>query len=252
MHKIFAKPLFLGKKVVFLPQCHSTNDELAQMIKKNDEPEGTVLFTDNQIKGKGQRGNIWLAEPAKNILLSVLLRPKFLAPAHQFYLNLIAGLAIVDTIGDYSDGNIQLKWPNDVYLNGKKVSGILIENNLRGNSLESAIVGIGLNVNQQGFALATATSMMLEIGKTFDRHGVIENLLTYLEKWYLQLKNGKMTFILDQYHRHLMWRGEVRTFRSSGTEFDGEIIGIDKHGNLTINQSGTLQTFGIKEVEFLR
>lgn len=252
MHKIFAKPLFLGKKVVFLPQCHSTNDELAQMIKKNEEVEGTVVFSDDQIKGKGQRGNAWVAEPSKNILMSVLLRPKFLPPAHQYFLNLVAGLAIVDTLKDYSDANIQLKWPNDVYIDGKKISGILIENNLRGNSLESAIVGVGLNVNQQGFALNTATSMTLETGQAFDRTEVMENLLCYLEKWYLQLKNGKMSSILDQYHKLLMWRGEVRTFRSSSGEFEGEIVGIDKNGNLSINQAGSLQTFGIKEVEFLR
>ncbi|WP_462252168.1 biotin--[acetyl-CoA-carboxylase] ligase [Ekhidna sp.] len=252
MHKIFAKPLFLGKKVVFLPQCHSTNDELTKMIKEIDEPEGLLVYTDDQIQGKGQRGNVWLAEPGKNILMSLLLRPKFLAPADQFYLNLVIGLAVVDTIRNVVEAEIELKWPNDVYLNDKKVAGILIENNLRGSSLESSVVGIGINVNQKGFALSTATSIWLESNSLFEREVLIEDLLFNVEKWYLKLKNGDKTNILDEYHNLLRWRGELHIFRSSSGEFEGEIIGIDKNGRLSINQSGTLQTFGIKEVEFLR
>lgn len=252
MHKFFAKPLFLGKKVVFLPQCHSTNDELVRMIKKSNEPEGALVYTDDQIMGKGQRGNVWLSEPGKNILMSLLLRPKFLIPSDQFYLNLIVGLAIVETLQTYIKGDIKLKWPNDVFIDEKKISGVLIESSLRGNSLESAIVGVGLNVNQQGFGLPTATSMLLETGSQYDRTELIEILLCNLEKWYLKLKNDPKEYVLEEYHRLLMWRGEQRIFRTSENEFKGEIIGIDKHGRLAINQDGKLKTYGIKEVEFIR
>ena len=251
MYKIFAKPLFSGKKVVFLSQCHSTNDELIELVRKSSEPEGTRVHTNHQTGGKGQRGNVWLAESGKNILMSVLLRPGFLAPQDQFYLNLIVGLAIVDTLKKYSKAEIQLKWPNDVYLNGKKVSGVLIENNLRGNSIESSVAGIGLNVNQQGFGIASATSLAMEDGHQFDRDEVIETLLCCLEKWYLNLENGKHDSIQDEYHKILMWRGETRNFKSASEEFEGEITGIDKCGRLAINVNGVLKTFGIKEVEFV-
>ncbi|WP_370089259.1 biotin--[acetyl-CoA-carboxylase] ligase [Ekhidna sp.] len=251
MHKIFAKPLFLGKKVVFLPQCHSTNDELVMMARKSNEPEGTVIYTDYQKKGKGQRGNIWVAEPGKNVLMSVLLRPKFLSPQDQYYLNLIAGLAIVDTLKGFIHKSISLKWPNDVYVEDRKIAGVLIENNLRGSMLEYSVVGIGLNVNQSGFDIQTATSVYLAAGEKYQVQEVMEELLLHLEGWYLKLKNGDRSKIQDQYLNLLMWRGELRRFRSSDGEFDGEIVGIDSHGRLNINSKGRLQSFGIKEVEFI-
>lgn len=252
MHKIFAKPLFLGKKVVFLPQCHSTNDELVSIAKNSNEPEGFVLYTDDQIRGKGQRGNVWVTEPHKNILMSVLLKPKFLTPKDQYFLNLVVGLAAIDLLRNYSEGNLKLKWPNDVYLNEKKIGGILIENNLRGTVLESSIAGIGLNVNQKGFNISTATSLYLETGKENDRTEIMEKFLVYLEHWYLRLKSSSQSIILGEYHKLMMWRGELRVFESDGEEFEGEILGIDSNGRLTINRAGKLLNFGIKEVKFVR
>lgn len=251
MHKIFAKPLFLGKKVVFLPQCHSTNDQLMQMAREKSLPEGTLLYTDEQPQGKGQRGNVWISEPGKNILMSLLIKPKFLIPAEQFYLNLVAGLAVLDTMKNVTKKDLSLKWPNDVFLNEKKVSGILIESNLRGSSLESAIVGIGINVNQKGFGLASATSLVLETEEEFDREELLELFLCQFEKWYMKLRNGDQTAIKEEYHKQLMWRGEIHTFNSNEVQFEGEIIGIDNHGNLAINVEGRLKTFGIKEVQFV-
>ncbi|MEQ9467719.1 MAG: biotin--[acetyl-CoA-carboxylase] ligase [Ekhidna sp.] len=252
MHKIFAKPLFLGKKVVFLPQCHSTNDELVSLAKKSVEPEGLVLYTDDQTKGRGQRGNVWLAEPGKNILMSLLLRPKWLAPNDQYYLNLIVGLAMLDMLKSHVNGELVLKWPNDVYLSEKKIAGILIENSMRGSVLESSVVGIGLNVNQKGFNLSSATSIYLETGKEQDRVEMMEQLLIYLEQWYLKLKSGSQVYILNEYHKSMMWRGELRTFKVNEEEFEGEILGIDSNGRLTINERDKLRNFGIKEVKFVR
>lgn len=251
MHKIFAKPLFLGKKVVFLPQCHSTNDELVSLTRKSAEQEGAVIYTNHQKKGKGQRGNAWVAESGKNVLMSVLLRPKFLSPKDQFYLNLIGGLAIVDTLKGHTTDKAFLKWPNDVYLNEKKIAGVLIENNLRGTALESAVVGVGLNVNQAGFNIPRATSIYLETNIKNEIVDVIEELLIHLEKWYLKLKAGDRSAILDHYHRLLMWRGEKRKFRHVKEEIFGEIVGIDQHGRLVINHDGNLHCYGIKEIEFI-
>jgi BirA family biotin operon repressor/biotin-[acetyl-CoA-carboxylase] ligase len=251
LHKIFAKPLFLGKKVVFLPQCHSTNDELAVLAKNSKEPEGLALYTHDQTKGKGQRGNAWIAEPGKNMLISVLLRPGFLDPQNQFYLNLITGLAIIDVLKEFIPNDLTLKWPNDVYIEDRKIAGILIESNMRGSTLESSIVGVGLNVNQKGFALPKATSMSIETGDDFDLNDIMENFLLKLEKWYLKLKAGAKGDILDQYHQLLMWRGEKRKFRNADEEFFGEIVGIDQHGRLAINYDGSLHYYGIKEVEFV-
>jgi BirA family biotin operon repressor/biotin-[acetyl-CoA-carboxylase] ligase len=252
LHKIFAKPLFLGKKVVFLPQCHSTNDELVMLAKISNQPEGMVVYTDHQENGKGQRGNIWVAEPGKNVLMSVLLQPKFLKPQDQYLLNLVAGLAIVDTLNHYTSDQILLKWPNDVFINEMKISGVLIESNTRGSMLESSVVGIGLNLNQGGFYVPKATSLLIETGKENNKLEVIDHLLSHLEKWYLKLKNNRIEEILTCYHSHLMWRGEERLFKAEGKEFTGEIIGIDSNGRLILKVNNELKSFGIKEVEFVR
>ena len=122
---------------------------------------------------------------------------------------------------------------------------------MRGSTLESSIVGVGLNVNQKGFALPKATSILIETGGFFDLNDVLENFLLKLEKWYLKLKAGERAAILDQYHQLLMWRGEKRKFRHADEEFFGEIVGIDQHGRLAINHGGSLYYYGIKEVEFV-
>ncbi len=221
------------------------------LAKNPHEAEGLIVYSNDQTSGKGQRGNQWLAESGKNILMSLLLRPKFLDPKNQFYLNLIAGLAIVDAIESLTDGNVTLKWPNDVYLNGKKLAGILIENNLRGSNLESSVVGIGLNVNQKSFNMPKATSLRLETGQKYDLQEILEELTVQIERWYLKLKSGENDVILSKYHELLMWRGEQRKFKVKENEFLGEIIGIDEHGRLAINHHHGLHYYGIKEVEFI-
>ena len=252
MHKFFAKTLFLGKKLVFLPQCHSTNDELSHLAKNPRETEGTVVYTDHQLKGKGQRGHSWEAESQKNLLFSLLLRPKWKSILNQFYLNLVAGLSIHDCLLEYIGVESLLKWPNDVYVGDQKIAGILIETNLKGHSVESAIVGIGLNVNQSGFNLPTATSLQIETGKTFDQEDLLEELLVRFEKWYLKLKAGDHQTLLRHYYDKLMWKGELRTFENGGETFDGKITGIDEAGRLLIDkQNGMIQSFGIKEVRFI-
>jgi BirA family transcriptional regulator, biotin operon repressor / biotin---[acetyl-CoA-carboxylase] ligase len=253
LHKIFAKPLFLGKKVLFLPQCHSTNEELSSLVKNYDEPEGLVVYSDHQHNGKGQRGNIWIDEAGKNVLMSILLKPVFLNPSKQYFLNLIVGLAVIDGISQkILDKKLSLKWPNDIYVGSSKVGGILIENNLKGNRIEHSIVGIGLNVNQNGFNLLNATSVLLETGSQCDRQELMEVILQYLEKWYLKLKGGNETEIIDAYHNCLLWKDELRTFKVGGAELNGLIRGIDNNGKLKLEMGSDIKTFNIKEIEFVR
>lgn len=252
MYKIFAKPLFLGKKVVFLPECHSTNSELIEQIRNASIPEGAIVYTAHQLSGRGQRGNAWVSEPGKNILMSVLLRPTYLLPTDLFLLNCITGLALIDFIKE-ANAAIQpkLKWPNDVYVNDRKLSGILIETNFRGQIIEYAVVGIGLNLNQSHMPLPNATSLLLESGTTFNVEDSIESILLFMEKWLIKLKTGNKQSIIDAYHTVMFGKGEQRGFRSGSEVFSGEIMGVDSVGNLLVDVSGKIMTFGIKEIEFL-
>lgn len=252
MHKFFAKPLFLGKKVVFLTDCHSTNDELSVLLKKSDPSEGLVIHTNHQKSGKGQRGNIWLDEPGKNVLMSVLLKPIFLKISDQHLLNVVIGLSVIRCVGRYlEEERIKLKWPNDVLIDNRKICGILVENTLKGETLENSIVGIGFNLNQKGFGLPNATSLAIQTEEEYDRDSFIENLLVDIEYFLLKLKNGQQNLLLQLYHEKLYLKGEASFFRDENGEFTGTILGIDKAGKLIVSKEGSFHNYGIKEIEFL-
>ena len=108
-----------------------------------------------------------------------------------------------------------MKWPNDVYVNDKKIAGVLIESNLRGSSLESAIIGIGLECESVGVWHTHGDIIGIGIWiKHYDREAILEDLLcSNLEKWYMQLKNRPMSQYWIEYHKLLMWRGELRNFK---------------------------------------
>ena len=252
MHKIFAKPVFLGKRVIFLPQCHSTNDELSRLQKEVKLPEGTIIYADHQTNGRGQRGNQWEAASGKNVLMSMLLKPKALPVKDQFYLNLIAGLAIKSLLEEKITGKeIKLKWPNDVLIDGRKISGILIESTIKGTSMDACVVGIGLNLNQEVFNVATATSLALEIGQPSDRYQFIEELVVSIEGWYLKLMNHKTRDVLQSYYDCLYWKDEMHTFKSTNGTFKGMITGITDNGRLIIESDGKALIFGVQEVQFI-
>ncbi len=255
MHKIFAKPIFLGKKVVFLPQCHSTNDELSLLSKEEILPEGTVIYTDHQVAGKGQRGNSWIDEPGKNVLLSLLLRPKRLMIKQQHYLNLITGIAVVEVLREYMEPTkLKLKWPNDVYIEGKKVAGILIESAIKGQNIDNAVVGIGINLNQldnlpiRGISVRKALEPSSE---PVDRLSFMEDLLAAIEKWYLKLSAGSFQLIDQHYDDLLFWKNEVHTFRSDSLPFEGMIRGINEYGRLKVETDDGVLIFDVKEVQFI-
>ncbi len=252
MHKIFAKPLFLGKKVIFLTDCHSTNDEMSSMVKKEDFSEGLIIYTDHQKSGKGQRGNVWFDEAGKNVLMSVLIKPTYLAISDQHLLNIVIGLSIIRCLTKHvEEKRIKLKWPNDVLIDNKKICGILVENSIQGNKLDNSIIGIGFNLNQKAFNLPSATSLVIETGLEFERDEFIEKLLIDLEYFLLKLKNGQKSLLLQLYHEKLYLKGEVSTYRDKEGEFSGVILGIDNTGKLIVSKEGNFHNYDIKEISFL-
>lgn len=251
MHKYFAKPLFLGKKVEFLPECHSTNDELNKRVRKDDISEGFVIHTDHQSLGRGQRGNVWLSEPGKNLLFSIYITPNYLLAKQSYLLNIACGLSILGFLRQYQSEGLSLKWPNDAYIHDRKVAGILVEASIEQSLIGGAVVGVGLNVNQIHFQLPAATSLKMETGKAFDREVLLEQLLVYFEQYLLVLKSGNHQRILSEYYRVMRWRGELHTFRTSGSVIEGEIIGLDKTGKLLLNTNNSVKSFDMKEIEFL-
>jgi BirA family biotin operon repressor/biotin-[acetyl-CoA-carboxylase] ligase len=123
------------------------------MLKLSRPPAGTVITAQEQTNGRGQRGSSWTAFKGDNLLASIIVYPNFLPPDETFMLSRITALAIRDAIEALTDKDVFIKWPNDIIIGDKKVCGILIENNWSDFKIQSAIIGFGINVNQDKFMI---------------------------------------------------------------------------------------------------
>ncbi len=252
MYKIRTNTLFIGQNQVFVPQCHSTNSVAAELIRKKDFTEGTIVISDHQTAGKGQRGNTWDTEPGKNLTFSLLLKPSFLLAKDQFFLTIAVSLALYNFLTVRFSAEIKIKWPNDILLNDKKICGILIENTLSGDKIQHSIVGIGLNVNQTSFSITSPTSMKLIADHEFDLTTELNLLLENLEVYYLQLRSGKNDLLNQDYLNHLYWLGEEHEFRSTNENFMGIISGIGDNGRLNVLRDGKEISFDLKDITFVK
>jgi BirA family biotin operon repressor/biotin-[acetyl-CoA-carboxylase] ligase len=251
LYKIPTRTLFAGKNLVYVPQCHSTNTLAAELGQKVETPEGTVVITDHQTAGRGQRGNTWEAHPGKNLTFSLILKPGFLAAKDQFQLNEAISVGIAHYIACRVVRNVAIKWPNDILVQDKKVCGILIENHINSESISCSIVGIGLNINQQSFIEPSAESIGMITGKEYHLRDEFEALLHIMEGCYLDLRNGKQAELENRYLDLLYRKDEIHLFTSHGEVFEGIISGVNEDGKLRIKVGGVDRIFGAKEVAFL-
>ena len=254
MYNIQPNTLFTGKLIKYLPSCHSTNDIAVQMIQsENMVFEGTVIITDNQTAGRGQRGNSWEANTGENLTFSLILKPNFLKASDQFQLNVAVSMGVFDFLSEFIDENLSVKWSNDIYYGDKKMGGILIENSLQGYQIGHSIIGIGLNINQVEFGNLRATSLrnITQNPLKYDLSEMLKQLLESLEKNYLKIKNNEYESLKDKYLANLYRFQEYHYFRKSGQHFFGQILGIDETGKLGIESDGNVSYFDFKEVEFV-
>lgn len=232
-----------------MPECQSTNTLLADLTTRSDLPEGTLVITANQTAGRGQRGNTWTVTPGLNLTFSILFKPVFLHPANQFALVIATSLAVSDYLRRKSVYP-EIKWPNDVLVQEKKIAGMLIENSIAGETLQQSIVGIGLNINQQEWPIATATSLAMQTKKLYDLREELPILLSVLEERYLALRAGETEDQKKEYLNHLYGIGKALTFDAGGTTFPGTIETIDQAGRLVIRSAEGTRSFSNKEVAF--
>ncbi len=242
---------FLGKNLINLPTCASTNQE-AQIYLQTQlyTTEGTIIITENQTAGRGQRGNIWETKPNTNLTFSLILSPKFLLASEQFKLNIAITVGISDALQNYLP--IQIKWSNDIYTENRKLGGILIENTIQQNYINNSIIGIGLNINQIDFNLPNATSIAKEKSQEYNLQTVLEKVVLGIENRYLQLRGGQYEMLKAIYLQRLYWYQELHTFEAAKKTFVGMIIGTDIYGRLAINIADKIQYFDVKEVVFIK
>ena len=251
MNNFRPKTTFIGKKNIYLPTCQSTNDEAALLLQQGAVAEGTLVLTDHQLAGRGQRGNNWQAAPGQNLTFSIVLKPTFLTATEQFRLNVAVSLGVWEGLMPLLDNELKIKWPNDLYHKNQKIGGILIENVLQSSRLETTIIGIGINVNQVNFDNPHATSLRNITHQTYDLREVLDDLLLKIEENYLLLRNGHYNRLKMRYLQNLYRYQEIHLFRQNDTIFEGIIIGVGETGKLAVQIDNELQHFDLKEINYL-
>lgn len=230
--------LFIGHSVINLNKVDSTNNYLHNLLSEKPIAEGFIVRAIEQYAGKGQRGSSWLSQPGANLTFSILLEPKFLPLANQFWLTKALALGVAEYVSTMvPSASVSIKWPNDIYADGRKIAGILVENILEKTSIKYCIAGIGLNINQDSFdpSLPNATSLKLLTGKAFDLSLCLENICISIEKFYLELRSSNYKKIDELYHKLLYKRDVLSNFLLDGKPLEGTIKGVSAQGHLLIN-----------------
>jgi len=241
----------IGKVLRHFQELTSTNDFALKCLSQGDAVEGTVISTDYQTAGKGQRGKQWISNRGENLILSIILHPYFVSLQEQFLLTRMTSLAVCRTIQSLSLP-VHIKWPNDIMVHGKKVAGILIQNLIQNRGIEASVIGIGLNINQLSFeSLPNATSLSLELGSKLDLAQVRNRLLLTLDGYYQGVKMKDQN--LREEYRSMLYKLYQRTqFRLPDESiFYGKIHDVTVEGLIEIiRESGVRARFAMKEIKY--
>ncbi len=231
----------LGKRIDYEETVSSTMD-VAFKLAMEGASEGTVVCAETQTKGRGRLGRQWASAKGKGIYMSLILRPKF-APVEVAKLTLLCGVALTETIKKTAGLQVSIKWPNDLFVNGKKLAGILTELNAETDRVKFVIVGIGININTALAGLpSVGTSLKNETGHDHDRVKIFQEVLRGIEKWYLRLgEEGFLPVIKKCKELSLILNQRIRISDPAGS-IEGEAIDIDQDGGLLIRQDSGVIT----------
>ncbi|MCI9361350.1 MAG: biotin--[acetyl-CoA-carboxylase] ligase [Hungatella sp.] len=232
------KSRWMGHKVEFREETDSTNTEARRQAEKG-ALDGTLVVAECQTAGKGRRGRHWTSPAGTGIWMSLVLKPK-LEPSCAPMLTLLAGLAVSVGIEDYCGLKPQIKWPNDLTLEGKKICGILTEMSADMEMIQYVVVGIGINVNIEEFPeeiARTATSLYLETGKKLKRSGMIACIVKRMEEYYEKfLSMADLSCIQEDYEERLVNLNREVLVLASKDEYKGICRGINKTGELLVER----------------
>ncbi len=231
----------LGQPFVSYATLGSTNDEGRRMIEEGVAQSGMAIFTANQLQGKGQRGKIWASEKDQGIALTILLQPHFLTVSQQFLLSAAVAVGVRNFLAEHVDQpeRFTIKWPNDIYYDHRKIAGILIENSIRPNAgWQWAIIGIGINVNQENFsaALPNPISLFQITQQKNDPSTLAKELCLSLHQTFQSLVETTSHQIIDAYQSRLYKKGQVCSFKKGDVSFQAIPLGITPTGELLLDR----------------
>lgn len=235
---------FIGREIYYFKEVTSTNDQARRLALKGIS-EGTIVIAEKQRRGRGRRGKRWLS-PKGGIWLSVILKPQ-IRPFNAFKLTFVTAVAVAKAIKKMFKLDAQIKWPNDILVQGKKICGILTEVDTTGNCIHFIIIGIGINANV-GMHLFpkhlqyNVTSLKRELKEDIDRAAFVKVLLTTFERYYkLFLRSGFETILNEWLALNCVLGKYIEVLSSEGT-YQGKAVNIDKNGALMVKlDDGTIK-----------
>lgn len=234
-------------KYHFINQVDSTNN----FIKNFPFENGFVVFTSFQTAGKGMAANKWESNDGENLLCSISLDFSFIPIEQQAYLNMAISLALQAVVSQISHKKCEIKWPNDIYIENKKIAGILIENSLQGSKIKQTIVGIGININQEIFENKNAISLKNILNHNLNIETVLTQLTEQINIVYQLLALGKISQIEALYHENLYRKNQICSFKINDELVIGQIENVNKFGLLRVLIGNEIREFAHKEIEMI-
>lgn len=249
---------------IYRAEVDSTSNELKRCLEVSKLKNFSCVYTDFQTSGRGQTmiggksSNSWESEQGKNLLFSLLIRPDEVPVEMQFFINQAVAVAIVDELNTIvPEKNVVVKWPNDIYVGDRKLCGVLIENTVLGVNIDTSIVGVGINVNQQEFhkapnpiSLAQIVGHPLNLNKL--RKAVIKRIIDYYEKVFVSVQLP-LEDLYSRYFKLLYRRDGMHEYATpSGEHFQASIVGVDAFGMIALKHAdGSLHKYAFKELVYI-
>ncbi|HRD51489.1 MAG TPA: biotin--[acetyl-CoA-carboxylase] ligase [Flavobacteriales bacterium] len=240
-----------GHPLLEYDELASTNAEAAALVSAGEAVHSTVVLAHAQSQGQGQRGRVWHSQPGLDLTFSVVCKPAALRADRQFCLSKVAALAVFDAVRPHVQADVRIKWPNDVLVAGKKVAGILIQNELSGDRVATSIIGIGLNVNSTGFPdELVATSLLRECGQELDRRAVLLAFLERFGHWWQKWEQAPDEGLVS-YTDRLWTRGRWAPMLLDDAPITARALDVDELGRLLIEtEDGSVSAYGLDRLRF--
>jgi BirA family transcriptional regulator, biotin operon repressor / biotin---[acetyl-CoA-carboxylase] ligase len=231
------QPAVIGREVRVFQETTSTND-VVEKLARDGVKEGTVVFAEEQTRGRGRLGRRWASPPGKGLWFSVLLRPE-LSPAETTQVTVIAATAVRRAIASFAGLQVQIKWPNDILVHGKKIAGILTELRAELDAVKYIILGVGVDVNLNlgdlpAEARMTASSLKMELDKTVSRPDLAVAILRELDRDYTRLRAKEFAALSNEWEQHCATLGRDVAIRVGKREFRGRAESLGESGELLL------------------
>jgi BirA family transcriptional regulator, biotin operon repressor / biotin---[acetyl-CoA-carboxylase] ligase len=241
----------VGQPFIELLSVESTNNYAMGLARAGMAQHGTVVFTHEQTKGKGQRSKEWLSQKGKNIAMSLLIKPESLYVSELFLLSMMVAVAVQDFFLRYAENDIKIKWPNDIYWRDRKAAGILIENLWQGSEWKLAVAGIGININQTDFGKLNPKAVSLKeiTGKYFEPVRLAKEVCRILEEK-CQLLITDPSQIMQQYKAHLYKLNNQVKLKKDNRVFEATFTDVTINGQMVAHHV-IEEKFDVGEVEWL-